>query len=296
MLVTELNSIKNNSIKAIRNRSYSRTINLFCKYIEEKYKDYMYREYEYKDDITLSRIFENNINLIKEFATTKLIENFSKYMKFNTGLSSLIIFYKYLNKKNLISKGYLKAIVTVINLHKKEVPVLTKKDEYLTHKMLCSITDRANFWANHYDALKFKTIIHFVYFTGIRRYEIEKIKRVDFDLERCSVKIGERECFYNKEVKDMITFYFNKEPEVKNAFNITNSIIGRYNKILSRYKYKDKAITFESLRDANAHMIMRKTKNIGILAKLHGETDELYLKKYALKNKYVESIYRRFIK
>jgi integrase len=296
MLITELNSIKNNSIKAIRNWSYSRAVNLFCKHIEEKYKDYMYREYENKDDITLSRIFENNINLIKGFATTTLSEKFPKYIQFNIGLSSLIVFYKYLNKKNLISKGYLKAIISVINLHRRETPVLTKKDKYLTHTMLCSITDRANFWANHHDALKFKTIIHFIYFTGVRRNEIERIKRVDFDLERCSVKIGNRECFYNKEVRDMITFYFNKEPEVKNAFNITNSIIGRYNRILSRYKYKDKAITFESLRDANAHMIMRKTKNIGVLAKLHGETDELYLKKYALKNKYVESIYQRYIK
>lgn len=291
MLLNQLKSVSKNTKKTIRNSTYSRVVNLYIKYIENKFSQYMNT-----NEISIGRLFEGNNNLIKEFIEKSLRNKYEQYIYFNLALEALKVFYKHINKKGIITNIYLKQALSFISVFKAEPEILSKLDSHITHSMLKSIVDRGSFYENKSDPLRFRAIIFFIFYTGIRRHEIEKIMRSDFDLDKCSVKVRDRVCYYPIQIRNLIYTYFSKEVETKNAFNITNSIIGRYNKILSGFKYKGKQITLESLRDSNANMIMQKTKNVGVLAKLHGETDELYLKKYALREEYVEKIYKRYIK
>ena len=298
MLVNSINSIRDDSRKAISNRLYERIINLYAEYIKEQY-----REYLWNDILNIKGLFEDNEKLITSFIETKLNGIFDAYTSFNMGLASLIAFYKYLNKRNILDTEDVEVAVKIISKYKKKPKLLTKEEKYIHITDLHEIVSRSKFWFNKtekyrpdkYDKAKFKAVLYFIYYTGIRRVELPTLRRLDFDLDKCSVKIKNRICYYPSKVRDMIRIYFNSDEEVKNAFNFTNAVAGRYNKILSRYKFRGQRITLSFLRDSNANMIMHKTKNVGVLMKLHGETSKCYIKKYELKDEDVANIYKKRI-
>jgi hypothetical protein len=93
----------------------------------------------------------------------------------------------------------------------------------------------------------------------------------------------------------MIGKYFNSEPERDSAFNTTNAVVGRFNRILSHYIYKRRRLSLSFLRDTNANMIMKRIKNVGVLMKLHGECSKAYINKYQLKDDEVASQYKKHI-
>lgn len=295
MLVNKINTVIPDSKRSISNYSYNRVIDKYSEYLKE-----VFREYLYEQDINFGDLLKDNDKLIIDFVRDILPDI---KCKFNIGLSCLTAFYKYLNKRNIIdNKSLLHTRKLILSLRIKETK-LKREDKFLHLQDIHEMMERSKFWFNRtekyrpdkYDKLKFRAVIYFVYFTGIRRCEIEKIKRSDFDLENCSVKILNRICYYPKQVRDMIAEYFDSKEEINNAFNFTNAVAGRYNKFLSRYKFRGQRLTLSFLRDSNANMIMKRTKNVGLLMKLHGEVSENYIEKYGLKDIEAYRIYKKRI-
>lgn len=297
MLFEQINSLVRDSRKAMSNRLYTRVVNLYAGYLKEQYKDYLYVEVSIRD------LLDKDDKLIITFIENKLYNLFKAYTSFNMCLGCFVAFYKYLNKRSLVSSDFLEKVIKLISSYKKKPEKLEKDERYLHISSLHAVVKRSGAWFNYAgkfrpdknDPLRFKMLLYFVYYTGIKRIELEKIKRSDFNLEECSVKIINRKCYYPPKVRDMIIDYFNSDEEVKNAFNFTNAVAGRINRILSRYRYLGHRLTLSFLRDSNANMIMHKTKNVGVLMKLHGEISKCYIKKYELKDEEVDKIYKRSV-
>ena len=75
---------------------------------------------------------------------------------------------------------------------------------------------------------KLKTILYFLFFTGLRKGEMINLKRADIDLKegRAIVRTPtknkeERYAFFPKHVSDLVKTYFDMEPEKTNAFNLS---------------------------------------------------------------------------
>ena len=72
--------------------------------------------------------------------------------------------------------------------------------------------------------LKVEAIITLFFYTGIRREELINLQRNDINLKECNAKIKgkgskERIVYFPFEIKNTLNFYFENEPEEKNAFN-----------------------------------------------------------------------------
>ena len=79
------------------------------------------------------------------------------------------------------------------------------------------------FEKNH---LKIKTLLYFMFFTGLRKEELHNLKRENFDLKNKQIKVyipktkEERLIPLNDRVKNLLYTYFQTEIEKNNAFNL----------------------------------------------------------------------------
>jgi integrase/recombinase XerD len=131
---------------------------------------------------------------------------------------------------------------------------------------------------------KILAILYFLFYTGIRKGEIDLIKREDIDLNKDIFKIympkSKREKYgiFTKKTKTMLEQYFKIEPEITNAFN-TNGVaisqifwklrpyfkeIKSFSPHLFRHSYgtlcRQKGIAMEDLQDLMGHKSMNTTK------------------------------------
>lgn len=123
-------------------------------------------------------------------------------------------------------KIYLKFLKKDINIPKylktgKRFPK-TISEEYLKDEVINVIEAVCEY------PLKFKAIIYFMFYTGVRLAEIVSIKRIDIDLKNCKAKVygkgkKERIVIFTEMVKEILENYFTTEPEGNNAFNITKT-------------------------------------------------------------------------
>jgi len=106
-------------------------------------------------------------------------------------------------------------------------------------------------------ALKNKTILYFMFFTGLRVSEVASLKRADFDLENLTVKVyskknkTERIIPYPKKIRAILEQYFCFEDEEKTAFNIKSGGIQAIFKKLNPY-FKDINLHAHLFRHAGA--------------------------------------------
>ena len=135
--------------------------------------------------------------------------------------------------KAVTVNGYIWAIMSYLKFIKKDIvlpkslkpPKLIPKyfDETYFLDKIIPLTEQII----GKDILKFKAIFYFLFYTGIRSGEIDTLKRSDIDLENRKAKIyvsktkEEREVYFNEATKTMLQEYFDSEPEVDNAFNMT---------------------------------------------------------------------------
>jgi integrase/recombinase XerC len=137
--------------------------------------------------------------------------------------------------------------------------------------------------------LRNKALFYFMFFTGIRRSEINSLKRKDFDLENRKVKIighkgkKERIVIIHKKIVGYIETYFASFPEKSNAFNCKTISLYRILKNIQPY-CKDIHLHPHCFRHSFAVHFLKQTKGQGIfaLSKLLGhvsiETTMKYLK------------------
>ena len=95
------------------------------------------------------------------------------------------------------------------------------EEKYLTHNIIPVIEQVSS------NPLQFKTILSFMFYTGIRISELIELQRTDIDLQNKEIKIHERKTnserlvALNPKTKKLLEIYFAKEKEQTNAFNIT---------------------------------------------------------------------------
>jgi len=150
--------------------------------------------------------------------------------------------------------------------------------------------------------LKIKTIMYFMFFTGLRVGEISLLKRKYFNLKERTVKIfspktkKERIIFYNKKTRNLLDMYFGTTPESKNAFNTETSSIKGYFKRLKPY-FKDINFHAHLLRHSFANHFLVNKGEISILKELLGHASIQSTMRYAgLNQEQLKKKYDEFIK
>lgn len=113
-----------------------------------------------------------------------------------------------------------------------------------------------------------KVLLYLAFFTGLRKGELYKLKRENFNLEERTAKViipktkEERIVFYTKRVKDLLEAYFSLEPENKNALNIGVSTFESLLKRLNPY-FKEIHLHPHLFRHSGAiHLLMQKGATI----------------------------------
>lgn len=242
----------------------------------------------YSDNLDVV-FFDKYILYLKQ---VKQIKSNSVYIH----LASLKFFYRF-----LISRGKASHFV-LEELCKLKV----KKDkrtikEHITKEELDEIIEMTQAFYTTMPMQKVKTIMYFMFFTGVRRDEIINLKRDDIDLDSGEALIKlptknreERYIFFTKEIVRLLRAYFISEPEITNAFNITKSKL----RSLVEYagQFTKKPLSPHTFRHSFAHYLARNGVDIKVAQKLLGHkslaTTEIYFDpdKEDVKNVYKNKI------
>lgn len=174
---------KNYSLKTIEN--YKLDLIDYFSFLSKEYLDY--REVEYED---LMGLFDH-------FETLKLS---SKTIRRH--ISTLKGFYKYLNRKNIVSINPFDYVI----LPKKEI----KLPRYLSYEELLEIFHHLEI-KNEYD-LRDRLILELMYATGVRVSELVQIKISDITFSNQSIQVlgkgkKERIVYYNEVCKKILENY-----------------------------------------------------------------------------------------
>ncbi|KKL10502.1 hypothetical protein LCGC14_2555170, partial [marine sediment metagenome] len=135
-------------------------------------------------------------------------------------------------------------------------PKKVEEEEELTdEEELEDIIEMGMTFCNYIDPFKLRTIFRFLYFTGLRRMEYINLARKDFDFEKQTVYVRgktksrtERELPLTKKVAKDVRSYFNTEPEIKNAFNMSSSQMAWLLKDIQDFVPKGKRLTAHTFR------------------------------------------------
>lgn len=126
---------------------------------------------------------------------------------------------------------------------------------------------------------KVKTILYFMFYTGVRPHELYNLNRKDIDLKKCRAKIlatktsSERYIIFgDKKVKKLLVEYFKSEHEYYNAFNLKKSSIKNIFITLKRYFPNIKFRPY-LLRHSFATYMCKGRMDTAFLMKLMGHTN-----------------------
>ena len=168
-------------------------------------------------------------------------------------------FLKFL-KKNITIPGHLK----IAHMLPKYI-----EEKYFIKKIVPEIDNTFR------NGLKVKTLLYFMFYTGIRVSEIECLERKNFDLENRTVKIyipktrEERIVIYTAEVRDFLKVYFSMEAEEKNAFNMsTTAVKATFDRL--KIKFDDINLHPHLFRHSFATMLLKKGMNYAVISRLLG--------------------------
>ena len=141
-----------------------------------------------------------------------------------------------------------------------------------------------------------------MFFTGLRKGELVKLKREDFDLEKRTVKViqskvrKERITGFTNKVKNMVKDYFLFEAEDKNAFNIVLNTISTLLKNLNPY-FKEVHLYPHLFRHSYARHLLNKGIDLSIVSTLMGHSNVQSTMRYLkLQNDDLKGKYDEFIK
>jgi site-specific recombinase XerD len=213
----------------------------------------------------------------------------------NLKLHTIRIFYKFLYMKGLVNKRATKESYSVLRLF-EVIYVGERKEYYIRIGDLDKIIQKATIFFNLENPYHFKSVIYFMYYTGISVNEMIHLKRISIDLDYMKVTLTDRILFFTPKVRDVITQYFQSQPETINAFNLSREMVKRFNEILQKYSTRKKNITLAYLRDCFANMAIRKIGYNSLAYLLGTKSDEILKKYWWFDEKKIEKIYRRKIR
>ena len=150
--------------------------------------------------------------------------------------------------------------------------------------------------------IKIKTILYFMFYTGVRKGELFSLKRDDFDFTNRTVKIyskktkEERTVVYPKKIKEMVEYYFRTEMEEENAFNLGKGGVKHIFKILKPC-FKDINLHSHLLRHSFSIYVLENGVDLDTLKDLLGHKSILTTTIYTNKTvKKIKEIYDKHIK
>lgn len=120
---------------------------------------------------------------------------------------------------------------------------------------------------------KYKAILLFMFYTGLRRQELINLKRSDFDFDKFTVTINKSKTYKGKVVQlpesviKIIKVYFLREREGQNAFNISYCSLYSILKRIGKMFNCPKKFSPHSFRRACARHLFRITNNDYRIAK-----------------------------
>ena len=147
------------------------------------------------------------------------------------------------------------------------------------------------------NSTKLTALLHFLFFSGVRKQEVLNLKRKDFDFVNCTAKVlgkfdKERTIYYPKVTAKEIQDFFNSEPEKDNAFNVSLGQLNYMPKILG--KFLGKNMYMHLFRHSGARNMNANGIELPILQKILGhasiQTTMIYLKP---DSKTVDTIYKK---
>ena len=203
--------------------------------------------------------------------------------------------------------AYIKAIKVFLKFLKKDIPIpklfkriMTLPDsiplEYFEKNIIpvveCIFTN----------PLRIKTILYFMYYTGVRKSEIFTLKRNLIDLKKRTAKIyvkktkEERLVIFPKKVASLLESYFSIDPEQDNAFNLNANTIPYIFGMLKPH-FKDIKLRPHLFRHSFATHLLRKGADVTIVQKLLGHKDIKSTMRYLGTNeKLIKEMYDKYIK
>ena len=176
--------------------------------------------------------------------------------------------------------GYRNAIRSYLKFSKKNIALPKSLD--IGEKLPDTITEKYFeeeiihvVEAVSHNILKTKAIFYFMFYTGISIGEIPLLQRKNIDLIQRIAKTyrekvkRERLFCFTKKVKDIISSYFEYEPETENAFNISYHGLMSTFRRLKQY-FKDINLHPHLFRHSFATMYLSRGGDLASLSKLLG--------------------------
>lgn len=187
-----------------------------------------------------------------------------------------------INQVNWAISSFLKYNkITGISLPKQKVP-MKKLKKPITEKELSKIIEPQidNMFPN---GLQVKTILYFMFYTGLRKGELPLIKRSHFFLDEKELTINipkqnkQKKLFITKDMILLLKKYFSTEAEKENAFNTSEDKIDNIFKVLKQNHVlgKDRHIWPHLFRDSFACHCVRKGINLFRIKELMGHSNIL---------------------
>ena len=150
-----------------------------------------------------------------------------------------------------------------------------------------------------YKAEKVRAVLFFMFYTGMRAGEVVALKRQDIQLDKNRVVIRhpknreDRYAYFPGEIGLYLKKYFVREPETKNAFNLSYFQIRHLVNKLNQFIADGRRITPHSIRHSFANMLVEDDINVRIAQKLLGHKDiSSTMIYYDPDAKLVEKLYR----
>lgn len=220
------------------------TIRRYCKYIKKFLQDVDIKE------ITEDKINEFILNIKEKHITSA-----------NIHISALKSFLKFLKLDISIPKFFKKPkkLPKYIGIKELENNIIPSIEITFPNK-----------------ALKIKTIVYVLFYTGLRKGELCNLKRQDFDLEKRTLKLyakktGEEKIrYYPKKVQELLQAYFVVEPELYNAFNLKKETMANIFRKLNKYNTFKPKLHCHLFRHSYAVHLLKNKIPLNIVQKLLG--------------------------
>jgi integrase len=225
--------------------------------------------------VTYTNLQEYILYLINQKYDNGTTNNYIKGIKlFYKSLTTNTTYLTYLTTNNLPNKQEeLLSIVDKLKL----LPYERKIKDYFVLEELDNVIEMVcSFYS--INPFKLKAILYFFYFTGVRKGELIKLKRIDISLEEHNAIIRgtknrlQRIVLFPARLVPILSDYFKTDEETLNAFNLELSQIDYLAKISKQFTPK-KNFTLHNLRHSFARMLAKNQIDSRIAQKLLGHKD-----------------------
>lgn len=246
----------------------------------------------FKTYVTVQNKGKDYISIIKHYLEFCQINGIDPLTVTHTELEKFLAVIKSRGIGNCRINGYLKALrsfyrcLLAHNLYHTEIEILFKhlkslKEERkkrvpLSQEEIDDIIEMGMTFCEQIQPYKIKVILYFLFFTGVRKKELLRLKREDIDLKNnlAYIKLptkGKEEgiVLFPAKLSEMLEEYFKIEPqEINNAFNITEGQFLYLIKQLKDFSPNGKKFYIHILRHSFGNLLAKNKVDIRTAQKL----------------------------